>query len=97
MNQFVFMLTAWIVCLLACSMHRDSSHDFQVLDFRQDSLPQQCKFEGEFLGGARFTDANGENILLVSQNFKTGVDAGVQVIFGYNYVIDSGKCRLLWS
>lgn len=97
MNVIVFYLTALILVLLACSGHRDTSHDFQVLDFQQDSLPVQCKFEGEFLGGARYTDANGENILLVSQNFKTGVDAGVQEIFGYNYVLDSGKCRLLWS
>jgi len=97
MNVIFNVLIFLIIGLLACTGHSGSNREFTPLVFQQDSLPPRCTFTGELLGGARWSDANGENILLVSQNFKTGVDAGVQEIFGYNYVLDSGKCKLLWT
>jgi len=97
MNFIALYLLFVIVGLLACSGNSPEKREFTALVFQQDSLPPRCTFEGELLGGARWTDANGENILLISQNFKTGVDAGVQEIFGYSYTLDSGKCRLVWT
>ncbi|MBK9246532.1 MAG: hypothetical protein IPM69_00075 [Ignavibacteria bacterium] len=96
-NSIMFPSVLLLVVLLIFSIQPSDDIEFQTMKFNEDSLPKQCRFEGELLGGTKWRDANGENFLIISQNFKTGVDAGIQEIFGYNYVIKDSNYHLLWK
>lgn len=68
------------------------------LDFSAGSIQPGMSYDGKISKGARWTDANGENVLIVSERkTRRSEDITYHEIFGYLYVTDGGDTRLLWK
>lgn len=72
---------------------------FKKLVFSAKNLPKAAAFEGKILGGAKWLDNNGENVLIVSQKDSPAKenDANIQQIFGYLYATKNGETKQLWK
>jgi hypothetical protein len=71
--------------------------EFKTLSFEAKNLPPAFKYEGRVTGGAKWTDANGENTLIVSEKTEKGADASNQKIWAYLYAVRDGETKLLWK
>ena len=67
------------------------------LEFDAAALPKELNFEGKIKSGARWSDSNGENILIVTEKTDRGADISTQRIWGYHYVVQDGGTKLLWK
>ena len=82
-----------------------SSGQIQILTFDQKALPQEMHYKGEIVAGARWSDRNGENLLLLWETgpFKSpkqnpGDDeAKTAQLHGYHYVRARQRHTLLWK
>lgn len=56
-------------------------------------------YEGELIDGAKWTDNNGDNVLIVSGKAIRRGNSGVstQQVFGYHYATRNGRTELLWK
>jgi hypothetical protein len=55
---------------------------------------------GDIIGGAHWSDRNGENMLIVSRRYtpsKGDGDGQIEELRGYHYVISADSTRLLWK
>jgi hypothetical protein len=78
-----------------------------ILKFDARSLSAEIRYQGKIVDGARWTDSNGENILVLTQTDKfptkgkknsEGEDPSFDAeVYAYNYVIKGGKTLLLWK
>lgn len=69
----------------------------EKLPFDKGTVPGACSYTGKILDGARWRDANGENILVVSERTTKAEEGSVQEIFGYCWVLEGDGARLLWK
>lgn len=75
----------------------------QERPFKKGEIPAGCRFVGDVIGGARWTDANGENVLIVTQRFTSprdpdaSEDAQRQEIRAYTYTLADTGTALLWK
>jgi hypothetical protein len=80
--------------------------EVSMLQFDKSDLPSEIKYTGDIVTGKRWTDKNGENILILT---KTKIketkakqpDFGDNVraceLYGYHYVNSGGAYTLLWK
>ena len=78
----------------------------EMLTFNKSDLPSDIKYTGSIVTGKRWTDKNGENILILTKtNIKEKKakqpDFGDIVreceLYGYHYVSSGGAYSLLWK
>lgn len=70
----------------------------KMLDFSSTSIQPGMPYDGRIVKGASWVDANGENVLIVSERkTRRSEDITYHEIFGYLYVTDGGDTRLLWK
>lgn len=75
----------------------------EVLKFDKKDIPSDIKYKGKIIGGAKWKDANGENVLIVTETEiqngkdKEGNDAISKELFAYNYTIKSDGSTVLWQ
>lgn len=80
-----------------------NSGKLEVLKFDKKDIPSDIKFKGKVMGGARWKDNNGENLLIVTETEiqngkdKDGNEVTSKEIFGYNYIIKSDGSSVLWQ
>ena len=83
-----------------------SQGKISILNFDARSLPGEIRYQGKIVMGARWTDSNGENILLLTQTGKFPskgkcvADGGRcfdAEVYAYNYVRKDGDVSLLWK
>lgn len=76
---------------------RSTPRGFARLEFSASTVPSDFSYEGRITDGARWTDANGENTLLVTEKkINRGPDDSVHHIYGYLFAVRNGSVRLLW-
>lgn len=99
-----------IVCwMLLGGLSAASPDKIQIIAFNSKTLPQEIRFIGEVVIGARWLDKGGENLLLLCEtgSFKRRVppksrknpygEWGMAAeVHGYHYVKVKGQYRLLW-
>lgn len=73
-----------------------------MLSLDLGNIPTGYDYTGSVMDGARWTDANGENVLLVSRREIAGTDdefpeENKEELFGYHYINNEGTIRLLWK
>ncbi len=70
-----------------------------LLTFKKNGLPDECKYEGDIIEQAQWTDANGDNILIITQTKVRNLKEDVrdQYLYAYNYVKKDTDYKLLWS
>jgi hypothetical protein len=83
-----------------------SQGKISILSFDARSLPEEIRYQGKIVMGARWTDSNGENILLLTQTGKfpskgkcvSGEGRCFDAeVYAYNYVRKDGDVSLLWK
>jgi hypothetical protein len=83
-----------------------SQGKISILNFDARSLPGEIRYQGKIVMGARWTDSNGENILLLTQTGKfpskekraaDEEDCFDAEVYAYNYVKKDGNVSLLWK
>ncbi|MBS1912673.1 MAG: hypothetical protein JST22_11865 [Bacteroidetes bacterium] len=87
--------------------HDDAPHPVPhvvVHDFDIRKIPAACRYSGEVLGGARWDDANGDNVLIVTHTMKVppGAEtdesnARAEQIIGILYATSGGGTKQLWK
>lgn len=78
---------------------KGKNNEVKILDFDKNSIPSGCDYKGNVIEGARWTDRNGENILIISQTMPVVIneDKREQYIYAYNYTKSDDKYNSLWS
>jgi len=87
-----------------------SPSKMQLLEFNPKALPQEIRYKGEVVAGARWLDGNGENLLLLCEtgSFKSSVPPNSKEnpykewgraaeLHSYHYVKAKDKFTLLWE
>lgn len=80
-----------------------NSGKLEVLKFDKKDVPSDIKYKGKIVGGARWKDTNGENLLIITETDiqngkdKEGNEAISKELFAYNYVIKGNENTLLWQ
>lgn|GEM_PF-3117376 len=78
-----------------------AAQDISMLEFSPTTLPEEYRYTGDIVGGARWRDGNGENTLIVSHTFSRpkpdGEEERREEIFGYLYLNKADSARLLWK
>ncbi len=75
----------------------------EVLKFDRNDIPADIKYKGRVMGGGRWKDLNGENILIITETeIQNGKDKdGESVIskelYGYCYARTNAESNLLWQ
>jgi hypothetical protein len=75
----------------------------EMLKFDRKEIPSDIKYKGRVMGGAKWKDANGENLLIITETEiqngkdKEGNDVISKEIFGYNYILQSDGSSTLWQ
>ncbi len=64
--------------------------------FNLTAIPARYTYAGQPVGGARWLDANGDNVLIVSMQFTQTDDLSRQEIFAYQYLTSGDSTRRLW-
>lgn len=81
----------------------ETSGKLEILKFDKKEVPSDIKYKGKIMGGAKWKDANGENLLIITETEiqngtdKEGNDAISKELFGYNYIIKSDGSTILWQ
>jgi hypothetical protein len=79
----------------------DSTNKISVenLIYDTDELPDDVRYSGKIIAGARWNDKNGVNILLITETPEKGQsgDNRMKELFGYHYVTGGGETKLLWK
>jgi hypothetical protein len=74
---------------------------YKKLEFNPQALPSSIKFDGKLLGGAKWFDRNGENILIVSSDTKwianEAGESSRQILNAYLYTECEKTPTLLWK
>ncbi len=61
-------------------------------------LPASVKYDGKIVGGARWEDKNGQNVLIVCETEeKTTGDNRSKELFAYQYILNGDDAKQLWK
>jgi hypothetical protein len=80
--------------------------EVSMIEFDKSSLPSEIKYTGNIVTGKRWTDKNGENILILTKTKvkekkvkEYGAEENVleSELYGYHYVSTGGSFTLLWK
>jgi hypothetical protein len=83
-----------------------SKTEVEMLTFDKSDLPSEIKYSGNIVTGKRWTDKNGENILILTKTKikdkkakQPDFDEYLREceLFGYHYVSTGGSFSLLWK
>ena len=83
-----------------------SKTEVEMLTFDKSDLPSEIKYSGNIVTGKRWTDKNGENILILTKTKIKDKKAKQPEfeeyvreceLFGYHYVSSGGSYSLLWK
>lgn len=75
----------------------------EIFKFDKKDIPSDIKYKGKVMGGAKWKDANGENLLIVTESEiqntkdKEGNPAVTKDLFAYNYIVKSDGSTVLWQ
>ena len=80
--------------------------EVSMLEFDKSNLPSEINYTGSIVTGKRWTDKNGENILILTKTKvkekkvkQYGTEDNILEceLFGYQYVSTGGSYTLLWK
>lgn len=80
--------------------------EVEMLQFDKSSLPSEINYTGNIVSGKRWTDKNGENILILTKtkvkekrSKQNSFEEEVREceLYGYHYVSTGGSYSLLWK
>jgi hypothetical protein len=98
--------TSKIVLLFAClTLFSCQNKDLIVKDLTQEMLPKNIPFEGKLIEAKKWTDKNGDNLLIISRfgPYKTpdpnssDNDFGNVELHAFQYLIKSTSITTLWQ
>lgn len=85
---------------------KESTNEIVMKEFYKNELPSDIKYSGKIVTGKRWTDRNGDNILILtktevrkskSKNPDFGDDVQEAELFAYQYVKNDDDFTLLWK
>jgi len=96
------VLACW---MLLGGVSAASPSKIQILSFDPKALPQEIRYKGKVVAGARWLDKKGENLLLLcetgplkSLRQELGEDDSRDAqLYGYHYMKDKNRYTLLWK
>lgn len=73
--------------------------EITLLNFDKNDIPGEIKYQGDIMDGARWKDANGENILIITETRtrKINNDEREEYLYGYTYNKKDSIFIPLWS
>lgn len=80
-----------------------NSGKLEILKFDKKDIPSGAKYQGKVMGGARWKDSNGENMLIITESEiqnsknKDGEAVITKDLFAYNYILKAGESPILWQ
>ena len=83
----------------------EGTNEIVMKDFDRKDIPSDVKFQGKITGGKRWSDKNGDNIILltVTDEHKSskkdidGIYMNSKELYAYQYVNKSGSWSQLWK
>lgn len=95
-------------CLLLAGLVKASSNDgkMELLPFKIEAPGLRVQYQGKIVGGARWRDRNGENVLVLTQTgavpSRSKCDADESCprdaeVYAYHYIVEAEKTTLLWK
>jgi len=68
------------------------------LTYDTGNLPASVKYDGKIVGGAKWEDKNGQNVLIVCETeLKTTGDNRSKELFAYQYILNGEDAKQLWK
>ena len=94
-------------CLLLAGFVKASGNDskIELLPFKMEASGLRVQYQGQIVGGARWRDRSGENLLVLTQTGavpsrnKCGTDESCPrdaEVYAYQYIVEADKTTLLW-
>ena len=68
-----------------------------LIELSYDDVPRSLKFKGQFERGLKWTDQNGENILVLSKESKYGGYDESSFLYGVHFVRQNDAYEVLWK
>lgn len=95
-------------CFLLAGIVNASGNDskIELLPFKIDATGLRVQYQGKIVGGVRWRDRNGENLLVLTQTgavpsrAKCGADESCPrdaEVYAYQYIVEAEKTTLLWK
>ena len=80
------------------STNKPSGDGIKNLTYEPGKLPASVKYAGKIVGGAKWEDKNGQNVLIVTETEeKTKGDARSKELFAYQYIMTGESAKQLWK
>ncbi|RPI14440.1 MAG: hypothetical protein EHM58_16390 [Ignavibacteriae bacterium] len=73
--------------------------EITIFKFNKSDVPEDIKYQGEIIDGAKWTDANGDNLLFITET-KTkhySEEEREEYIYAYAYTISDTSFTKLWN
>lgn len=68
------------------------------LVYETSDIPKSVKYSGKIVGGAKWEDKNGFNVLIICETDETEKgDERSKELFAYQYIIEGENAKLLWK
>ncbi len=76
----------------------NTSDGIKNLIYEAGKLPALVKYDGKIVGGARWEDKNGQNVLIICETEeKTTGDNRSKELFAYQYILKGDDAKQLWK
>mgnify|MGYP001348902598 CR=1 FL=1 len=80
------------------STGKNSSAEIKNVSNEPGKLPASVKYDGRIVGGARWEDKNGVNVVIVTETEeKTSGDNRSKELFGYQFILDGENAKQVWK
>ncbi len=80
------------------SQKKTSDDGIKNLTYETGKLPVSVKYDGKIVGGAKWEDNNGQNVLIVCEtDEKTKGDNRSKELFAYQYILNGDDAKQLWK
>ncbi|MBL8017123.1 MAG: hypothetical protein JNK43_07640 [Ignavibacteria bacterium] len=80
------------------SSQKNMSADIRNISYEPGKLPASVKYDGKIVGGARWEDKNGVNVVIVTETEeKTTGDNRSKELFGYQFILDGENAKQVWK
>ncbi|HMT10401.1 MAG TPA: hypothetical protein PKA39_02120 [Ignavibacteria bacterium] len=80
------------------SSQKNMSPEIKNISYEPGKLPASVKYDGKIVGGARWEDKNGQNVLIVCETEeKTTGDNRSKELFAYQYILNGEDAKQLWK
>lgn len=80
------------------SSQKNTSADIKNVSYEPGKLPASVKYDGKIVGGARWEDKNGVNVVIITETEeKTTGDNRSKELFGYQFILDGENAKQVWK